>query len=144
MILTPSLVGYPIIPVILELMLPRVWPMGVINPIGSPTAILVVGEIFFVFLTAMLLAGTVCIIIVISIRTAIRITPRLMIFPILFVMKTFLASPLLKRFEQRPHSGPSTESICVDAGRSAIQSQGQGQGHDVDDCFHFDVKFLCR
>ena len=97
MILTPSLVGYPIIPVILELMLPRVWPMGVINPIGSPTAILVVEEIFFVFLTAMLLAGTVCIIIVISIRTAIRITPRLMIFPILFVMKTFLASPRLVR-----------------------------------------------
>jgi hypothetical protein len=97
MILTPSLVVYPIIPVILALMLPRGWPMGVINPTGSPTAILVVEEIFFVFLTAMLLAGSVRTIIVTLITTAIRITPRLIIFPILFVTKTFLASPRLVR-----------------------------------------------
>jgi hypothetical protein len=97
MILTLSLVVYPIIPVILALMLPKGWPMGVINPTGSPTAILVVVEIFFVFLTAMLLAEFFRSIIVILITTAIRITPRLIIFPILFVMKTFLASPCLVR-----------------------------------------------
>jgi hypothetical protein len=97
MILTPSLVVYPIIPVILALMLPKFRPMGVINPTGSPTAFLVVVEIFSVFHTAMLLAGSVRTIIVILITTAIRLTPRLIIFPIISVMKAFLTSPRLVR-----------------------------------------------